>query len=165
MIQVSGLTHSEIEMEFDRSLLVEDGIDPVPYLACNHIQATRKNAEVIAPFFEDVSAKELQKSLSYLIFCHKVLLAPGTRKRKALLAVLRLVGMYNLASGMIMSLSPNPACENFCRLLRRQFAGAVPMAAGLIAQYQKVLLEGKEMPGLFHQTFGAGEHWEELCVS
>lgn len=165
MIQESGLTHSEIEMEFDRSLLVEDGIDPVSYLACGHIHATQKNAEVIAPFFENVTARELKKSLSYLIFCHKVLLAPGKKKRKALLALLRLVGMYQLASGMIMSLSPNPACDNFCRVLRRQFAGAVPVAAGLISQYQKVLLEGKEMPGRFHQTFGAGEHWEELCVS
>lgn len=165
MIQVSGLTHSEIEMEFDRSLLVEDRIDPVPYLTCGHIHATQKNAEVIAPFFEDITPKELRKSLSYLILCHKVLLAPGKRKRKALFTVLKLVGMHELASGMVMSLSPNPACENFCRILRKQFAGAVPVAAGLISQYQKVLLEGDEMSKRFHQTFGAGEHWEELHVS
>lgn len=165
MIQVSGLTHSEIEMEFDRSLLVGDGIDPVPYLACGHIHATQKNAEVIAPFFEGITAEEVRKSLSYLILCHKVLLAPGKRKRKVLFAVLKLVGMHELASGMVMSLSPNPACENYCRILQKQFAGAVPVAAGLISQYQKVLLEGKEMPGRFHQTFGAGEHWEELHVS
>lgn len=164
MIQVSGISHSEIEMEFDRCLLVEDGMEPVSYLSCKHIHATQKNAEVIAPFFEDLTVEEIKKSLSYLILCHKILLAPGAMKRKLLFAALKLVGMYDSVSGMVMSLSPNPACENYNRILQKQFSGAVPVAAGLILQYQKVLLEGKEMPGRFHQTFGAGEHWEELCV-
>ena len=37
MIHVSGITHSEIEMEFDRMLLSEDQIEPVSYLATSHI--------------------------------------------------------------------------------------------------------------------------------
>ena len=164
MIQVSGISHSEIEMEFDRCMLVEDGIEPVSYLTCRHIHATQKNAQVIAPFFEGITENEVKQSLSWLIFCHKILLAPGAGKRKLLFAVLKLVGMYDTASGMVMSLSSNPACESYNHLLQRQFSGAVSVAAGLISQYQKVLLEGKELPERFHQTFGAGEHWQELCV-
>lgn len=164
MIQVSGISHSEIEMEFDRCLLVEDGIEPVSYLSCRHIHATQKNAEVIAPFFEHISVEELRKSLSWMIFCLKMLLAPGAGKRKFLFALLKLVGMYDSVNGMVMSLSPNPACEGYNQILRRQFSGAVPIASGLILQYQKVLLEGEKLPGRFHQTFGAGEHWEELQV-
>lgn len=53
---------------------------------------------------------------------------------------------------MVMSLEPNPACKEYCRLLKRLFAGAVPLAAGLIIRYQKVLFEGDEIPERFTRT-------------
>ena len=56
---------------------------------------------------------------------------------------------------MVMSLEPNPACREYCEILKRQYAGAVPLAAGLIIRYQKTLFEGKELPEVFGRTFGA----------
>lgn len=50
MIQKSGIGHSEIEMEFDRYLLIEDKFDPLTYRQTEHIHATEKNAKVVAPF-------------------------------------------------------------------------------------------------------------------
>ena len=164
MIDVSGISHSEIEMEFDRLLLTEDGMDPVTHLSYTHIHATQKNAEVIAPFFKGISVEEVRKSLSQMIWCHKVLLAPKPLKRKLLFAALKVAGMYPSVGGMVMSLSPNPACADYSRILRRQFQGAVPVAAELISQYQKVLLEDGRMTERFHQTFGEGEHWRELSL-
>ena len=162
MIQVSGISHSEIEMEFDRKLLTEDFINPVTYLATKHIHPTEKNAEVIAQFFDGISAEETKKSLSYMILCHKLLLAPKQAKRKTLFCGLKLIGQYESIHGMIMSETPNPACEEYSELLKKLYAGAVPLAAGLILQYQKVLFQEAELPGRFHETFGAGENWEEL---
>ena len=63
---------------------------------------------------------------------------------------------------MVMSLEPNPACREYCEILKRQYAGAVPLAAGLIIRYQKTLFEGKELPEVFGRTFGAGEDWEQI---
>lgn len=42
MIQKSGIGHSEIEMEFDRYLLIEDKFDPLTYRQTEHIHATEK---------------------------------------------------------------------------------------------------------------------------
>lgn len=162
MIQVSGISHSEIEMEFDRMLLTEDFIDPVTYLATKHIYPTQKNAEVIAPFFEGITVEEVQKSLSSMITCHKMLLAPKPLKRKLLFRGMKLAGQYEKLHGMVMSEEANPACEDYCHLLKKQYAGAVPLAAGLILKYQKVLFQGAELPVRFHETFGAGDKWEEL---
>ena len=61
-----------------------------------------------------------------------------------------------------MSLEPNPACRDYCRLLKRLYAGAVPMAAGLIIQYQKSIFEDADLPARFGRTFGAGEEWKDL---
>ena len=97
-----------------------------------------------------------------MISYHKLLLAPGTVKRKILFAGMKVSGQYDSLHGMVMSLEPNPACKEYCRLLKRLFAGAVPLAAGLIIRYQKVLFEGDELPERFQRTFGAGENWKDL---
>ena len=162
MIQTSGISHSEIEMEFDRLLLKEDYINPVRYLATGHIHPNRKNASVIAPFFNDMTPELIEKSMRSMIFCHKVLLAPGKAKRNLIFGCLKLAGHYEDKQGMVMSLEPNPACKEYCQLLKRLYAGAVPLAAGLIIQYQKALFDGAELPERFHRTFGAGDKWEEL---
>ena len=52
MIQVSGISHSEIEMEFDRMLLTEDFLNPVRHDSAKHIHPTIENGRVIAPFFD-----------------------------------------------------------------------------------------------------------------
>ena len=162
MIQTSGISHSEIEMEFDRLLMKEDYINPVRYLSTGHIHPGIENGEVIAPFYEDLTPQIIEKCMKSMIFYHKVLLAPGKTKRKLLFGGMKLIGAYDGMHGMVMSLEPNPQCRDYCRLLKRLFAGAVPLAAGLIIQYQKKLFQGGELPSRFHRTFGAGEKWEEL---
>lgn len=162
MIQVSGITHSEIEMEFDRLLLSEDNIEPVSYLATNHINPTLKNAAVIAPFFDVVTPAEVKKALDSMIFFHKLLLAPKPGKRKILFGAMKLAGQYESKHGMVMSETPNPACQDYCRLLKKLYQGAVPLAFGLIMKYQKFLFNGAELPVRFQETFGAGEKWQDL---
>ncbi len=164
MIQTGGVTHSQIEMEFDRLLLKEDYINPVRHLSTRHIHPSRKNAEVIAPFFNDMTPELVEKSMKSMIFFHKLLLAPGKYKRKILFGCMKIAGQYKDKKGMVMSLEPDPACRDYCQLLKRLYAGAVPLAAGLIIQYQKALFEGKELPDRFHRTFGAGDNWENLCL-
>ncbi len=162
MIQVSGMTHAEIEMEFDRLLLTEDSVDPMTYLATHHIHPTQKNAGVVAQFFDGITEEEARKTLSYMIFCHKMLLAPTPFKRKLIFAILKLTGKYDSIHGMVMSESPNPECSKYNVLLKKLYIGAIPLAVGLILQYQKVLLGSAELPKRFHATFGAGERWEDL---
>lgn len=162
MIQVSGLTHSEIEMELDRYLLTEDFINPINYLATKHIHPSIENAKVIAPFFEDLSMETTKKALSSIITYHKLLLAPGDKKRSILFGGMKILGKYDSMHGMVMSKDPNPQCQDYCRLLRKLYSGAVPVAAGLIINFQKMLFQDSEMPVRFNETFGAGEQWETL---
>lgn len=162
MIHDSGIRHSEIEMEFDRLLLKDDYINPVRWLGTKHIRPTRENSAVIAPFFEDLTPETVEKALKGMVFYHKVLHAPGTAKRKLLFAGMKFAGQYDSMHGMVMSLEPNPACRDYCQLLKRLYSGAVPLAASLIIQYQKVLFDNAELPERFHRTFGEGDNWESL---
>ena len=162
MIQVSGISHSEIEMEFDRYLLTEDHINPLTYLGTKHIHADMENAKIIAPFFEDITPETMKRSLSSMILYHKLMMAPTKARRKVLFMAMKAAGCYDSKHGMVMSEEPNPECEKYCLLLKKLYAGAVPLAASLIIQYQKALFQKAELPMRFHETFGAGENWEKL---
>ena len=162
MIQVSGISHSEIEMELDRVFLTDDFINPVTYLGTKHIHPTLETAQVIAPFLEGITAEEVKQSLSSMVWVHKLLLAPKPFKRKIVFGGMKIAGMYDSMHGLVMSEQPNPACADYCQLLKKLYAGAVPLAASLILQYQKVLFHGEELQKRFHETFGAGEDWEKL---
>ena len=94
--------------------------------------------------------------------CIHILRAPDAGKRKLLLCGMKLARCYDSMHGMVMSMEPNPDCREYCALLKRRFSGAVPLAAGLILQYQKKLFQGGELPDRFRLTFGEGDHWEEL---
>lgn len=164
MIQVSGITHSEIEMEFDRMILVRKHIDPMTFHRANCIHPTINNAAVIAEFFDGVSAKEIRKTLRYMILCDKLLTVPNPIKRKALFFGMKVTGQYEGVHGMVMSEQPNPACKKYCQILNGVYHGAVPIAGKMIGQYQKVLFKNEEISKRFHETFGAGENWQELQV-
>ena len=162
MIHTSGLSHSEIETEFDRYLMTEDRIPPTRHSRTDHIHPTMKNAQVIAPFFENLSADDVKKSLSSMIMCHKALKAPNKGKRAFLYGAMKLVRQYDEFHGLVVNETANPDCQEYCLLLKKLYAGAVPLAADLVMKYQKVLLQGGELPDRFYRTFGAGEKWEEL---
>ena len=87
------LTHTKIEVEFDRSLMVADGLDPVTYDQTGHIQATLENAEVIAPFYPVVTDRQVRKALDSMVFYHHLLMARTAGKRRLLTAASRQPGL------------------------------------------------------------------------
>ncbi len=165
MIQVSGISHNEIEMELDRYLMTEDGIDPVTYLLTDSIHPTKGNAAVIAPFFEDLTPKQVEDTLKGMITCHKIFLAPGQAKRDALFSIMKIAGVYDELRGKVMSLSPNPVCEEYNLVLKAAYDRAVPVAAALIMDYLRSIKYGTPLPERFHRTFSAGENWEDLKIT
>lgn len=163
MIQVSGLSHSTLEMEFDRYLLTEDHLDPIRHLSINHIHPTVENAKVIAPFYEDVSPEVMEKVLKSMIQVHKMMYVPNKTKRKFVKNALKLAHHEEIYD-MVMSEAPNPGCSDYNLLLRKLYSGAVPLAADLIMKYQKALFKGAELPVRFRENFSHGDHWQELTL-
>lgn len=164
MIQTSGLSHSEIEMEFDRSLLKADYLNPIRYPVAKHIHPTTENADVIAPFFENVTSDAIVKTLKSMIFWLKTLQGSTPLRRKLILGGMKLSGQYESLHGMVMSLDPNPATREYCRILKGLFSGAVPLASSLIISFQKTLFDGNPLPERFHRTFGAGDDWKNIRI-
>ncbi|MCD8379442.1 MAG: zinc dependent phospholipase C family protein [Lachnospiraceae bacterium] len=162
MMQAGGISHNEIEMELDRYLLVEDGFDPVRHVQTSHVHPTEENAAVITPFFQDLSVKQVHKALRSMIFYHNLFRVPGKVERALLFGAMKLVGKYDALHGIVMSRTPNPACRDYCLILKRQYDEAVPVAVSLIAEFERVLKEGGTFSERFRRDFEAGDSWESL---
>ena len=63
-MQKSGVTHAEIEVEFDRMLLEKHGHNPITLHLTNHIPTDATCAGVIAEFFPEVTKQEVQQAVS-----------------------------------------------------------------------------------------------------
>ena len=141
-----GVSHNEIEMEFDRMLEVTDGLDPLRHDTAAHIVASRRNCAVIAAFYPGISLHDVERSLRTMPVCLHTLLAPDMRARKVLLTALRATGRYYKdLSGLVMSLEPNPVCRESSKRLMELYKLAVPLAMKLIKEFDSVS-EGRLEP-------------------
>ena len=71
----SGVSHCEIETEFDNQLMREDGLDPMHFFTAGHIRPNRGFAKIIAPFYENVTADETYGAMRGMVRVHHLLQA------------------------------------------------------------------------------------------
>ena len=163
-IHVSGVTHTEIEGEFDRSLMAEQGLDPVRQDLTGHIHPTAEHSRVIAPFFPTVTPKEVEKSLRSMIFYNRLLVAPGFWKRSLVKGALRLSGNYTEMHGLLINSQPDPRCADSCVRLKKLMDRAEEQCLALMEGYLPCLAEERPLPVGLEPTFGPGANWQKIPV-
>ena len=149
-VRESGVSHCEIETEFDNALLREDGYDPMKFFTASHIKPSRQRAEVVAPFYEGVTVDETLAAMKGMISVHHMLQAANPVKRWVVLAGMRAAGKYEFMHGLVANPQPNPKCIQSSRKLEELYKTAVPLAVRLIGEYAG----GKPLGPEYQHTFG-----------
>ena len=162
-IRLSHVTHTEIESEFDRSLLLEEGKDPLSASLTAHIAASEENARVVAPFF-GVSEKQAYKALRSMLFYNSLLRAPRQPKRGLVNLVLKLSGNYKEMHGMMIAERPISACEDSNMRLKKLFEKAVPEAVSLIENFSGYVRGDSRLSPAFENTFSHRHGWRSIPV-
>lgn len=107
----SGVAHTEIEVEFDRSLLVQAGLDPIRTSLTGHLHASARSAAVMAELLPDeLTPRQTERAIRTFLRGNALFLAPGHCKRTVLYTGMRLAGAYHGLHGMIVNYEPNPKC-------------------------------------------------------
>ena len=150
----SGVTHCEIETEFDNMLLRRDGYDPLTFFTASHIHPSAENARVIAPFYRDISEQTALESLKGMITVHKVLQASNPVKRWVVLTGMKVLGKYDGMHGLVANPQPNPQCTESNRKLDALYAKALPLAERLILEYVAKLDTDEPLDAAYDHTFG-----------
>lgn len=162
-IRLSGVTHTEIESEFDRSILLREGKDPLSACLTAHICAKKENAEIIAPFFS-ISPKQAEKALRSMVFYNNLLRAPHAPKRFLVNLALRFSGNYREMHGMMIAKKPISACEDSNLRLQKLFDKAVPEAVSLIGNFMGYVGGENALSKKFEETFSHRHGWREIPV-
>ncbi len=146
-----SMTHSELESELDRQLLINNGFDPLRTSLTSHIHPNHKRSKIIAPFF-DLTADDINQSLKDLLFFLKLLLAPGKIKRSFILFLMKIVGIYDEYKGLMINYEKNPKSEKAIDDLITLKENAVILAKHLILNYND-FLNGEELEERFRRTY------------
>ncbi|MFP4456943.1 MAG: zinc dependent phospholipase C family protein [Clostridia bacterium] len=131
------LSHSEIETEFDRRLLIEDGHDPINYRVAEHLTIDYKSGSQIAKFFPErrITSKKIIKSVNdmkrYSILLEemsqiKIVKDSHSKRRK---------GLLKFVKGMIMRPKPIRKYQDSTTILKDLYVRAILPAAELIDEY------------------------------
>ena len=74
----SGVAHTEIEVEFDRSLLVQAGLDPIRTSLTGHLHASARSAAVMAELLPDeLTPRQTERAIRTFLRGNALFLAPG----------------------------------------------------------------------------------------
>lgn len=150
----SGVTHCEIETEFDNMLLRRDGYDPLKFFTASHIHPSEQNAKTIAPFYEGISEQVALDSLKGMISVHRLLQASNPVKRWVVLTGMKVVGKYDMLHGLVADPQPNPKCVKSGKRLEELYAQALPLAETLILEFVAKLDTDQPLSKAFDHTFG-----------
>lgn len=154
-IHASGISHTEIEVEFDRLLMTQDRKDPVCQSLTDHIVPSRENAAVIQAFYPGTDTDHVERSLRSMIFYNRLLIAPARPKRWLIYALLRLTGNYPEMHGLVVSYQPNPACADSNARLTQLYSQAVNRAVAMIDRFNDGAPYSAGLEALFSCSFGS----------
>lgn len=160
-INSSGVTHTEIEVDFDRALMENDGLDPVRHSLTKHIIPSIDTDYVISHFFNDnITPDKIHKSLLSMKFYNGLIITPNPLKRELIYDILRATGNYKEMHGLMVPYEPNPNCIDSTQKLFELYDIAVNRAVMLIGEMSKALEnDDKKKPiklnELYRYTFGS----------
>ena len=157
-LRESGVPHAVIEVDFDRMLMVMDGLDPISQKLTRHISCDMGTAFVIKQFFPELTVEDVQNSLASMIWYNDLLVAPGNIKRWLIYGLLWISGNYKEMHGLIVNKIPNPLCVDSNKELKKLYEEAVPCCVSDILHFENVLeCGGNRLDERFGHTFGAEE--------
>jgi len=152
-MQSSGVSHAEIEVEFDRYLLVDEEKNPIKTKLTNHIIANRQIARCIASFYDDIAEKDVLRALRSMKRYNNLLLAPGKLKRKIIEVLLKKAGKYEELHSLMVNYSPNPECVDSCEELQSRLKKAILPTALIIKEYFNNFNTNSKLNKRFERNF------------
>ena len=155
-INKSGIPHAEIEVEFDRALMIHYGLNPLKHKLTKHISTDIKEAEIIRYVFPQFSSSQIRKSLMQMKFFNNLFVAPGIIKRILVKGFIKLTGNSKEMSGLIVHYNMNEKCRDSTSTLIHLYYNAVDMAVEMITEMSAAFESGQIIPDeKYNHTFGA----------
>lgn len=144
--------HAEIETEFDRYLLTQDGKRPAHTFDCSpHMRLTRGECVTVADFYPPVTPAAVNRSVKSMASAVKFLASPPGFRRNLLEGSVRLTG--DKFARHMMSRSPNPKCVHLNADLMDLYGQAQENYPRMTEALTAHMSHGAPLGELFEPTF------------
>ena len=120
-------------MEFDRFLILGDGLDLFRSVTTAPLYSFHKLAEHIRVFYPSATSSQLEKAMRSIKKYTRLKQMKNPVIRPVLFSLMKAVGIYEEYHSMIYPFSPNPRCGESNRILRELMEQAVDSTADNIA--------------------------------
>ena len=146
------VTHAQLETEFERYLLEQDGKTP----ACSqdlsqHIRLTPGECETVARFYPPASAADVKESVKGMAFFVKLFATPAGMRRNVLAKGVNAAG--KAYADMLMAEKPLPLCAPHIPELTERYEKAMQRFPEMLSQLQAHMTYaapfGDEFKGIF----------------
>lgn len=141
-----GVTHGKLEAELDRTLMLEDGLNPVTYPVAAHIAIDREIAHNIAPFYLGISEAQIFSSLVAMKAAFTAGRSGIRAYRKVASEVMAFAGYADKIPNMIMTPDRSEICIPVMPRLKELLSEAVVEAAVAIEEITKYIYSDEKMP-------------------
>lgn len=144
------VTHAQIEGDFDRHLIEQEGRNPVKEDLSAGIHPSRGAAAAIEIIYPEADEEDAYRAVRGCVSFQHLVRCPHDFKRNLFYGVLRLIGKYQSLSPHIIRKTPDPDCADAVAHLDELFAGSVPKAVRMISCLDGCLRRGTQ-PGDFRE--------------
>jgi hypothetical protein len=150
---LAGVTHGEIEAEFDRFLLEKDGkIPPESQDFSPHLQLTPGECATVAKFYPPATSRQVQDSLRNMAASIKLFATPEGPRRNALRKSMELVKLP--VRGMLMTTGPNRKCAHLDDSMLELYNRVAEIFPEMLSQLQAHLTYNGTFGEEFTKIFG-----------
>ncbi len=148
----TGVPHVEIETEFDKMLLYEEGKDPWRFDTGSHLQPDAE-PEVIGGLL-GIPREVVYRAVADMKKYGRFFQTENTVVRGVVFAALKVSGLSHGLRGMFLNRRSNPACAESNRELKKKLEEAVDTAAELLENYLRFYRQGTPLAEAFARTYG-----------
>lgn len=163
-IRVSHVSHSLIESEFDRYLLIRSKRVPLKADVTKHLFITPEYTKQIQSFFPLFSAEEIESSLHSMIWYNDLFTTSNPVLRGLFSLSLRISGKYEKMRGLMMNKKGDPRCRDSNLRLQKLMDHAVETCLEVTDSYIPCLISPRPLAPIFNCTFGPQNGWQDIPV-
>jgi len=143
----TGVSHSDIEGEFERYLMEKAGKDPLRINPADFINPKEEYGEIISRFSMGLEPKECYDAIRSFKKYRNLFFCPTSFKRAVIYRFFKIAGIYEKYRGQVMNVEPYPNTEESDKELYKLVHDAVPVVLRLIPRF--VTAYERDEPSLF----------------
>ncbi|NLK93782.1 MAG: zinc dependent phospholipase C family protein [Clostridiales bacterium] len=151
-IKKTSISHTEIEVEFDRMLLYQKDSNSFSKDITKHLIFNEEELSYIAEHY-NFPNKIIKKSVKSMAFFNNILINPNPLIRRSIEFILKMTGNSADMKGLIMNYEPNPNCYESNITLKELLDNGVNKAVSLITEYYENLDLDTNLNERFNRNF------------